>query len=258
VTAAVRREAKGLRDLEFVPLGTRRLKGLADEVELFEVVGRARGRATQRLADPVCGMEPGAEEAAARMSLGGRERVFCSQTCLQCFVAAPERYAGGEPRSRADDAASSRSRASRGCPGSSPGAAPLCKSVNGGSVSAVLPGRVMRVACALAVTVGVHAAYAVPSRAERELRAVSCCAKRCPRCDSVGRPLRCCQLAPWLTEPATLSSAKRPAPRAALQPLAAAARPVPLAEHCRACAAAPGPRLERAGPIFLLTRSLRL
>ena len=95
VTAAVRREAKGLQDLEFVPLGTRRLKGLADEVELFEVVGRARGRATERLADPVCGMELGADEAAARLSLGGRERAFCSQECLQRFVAAPERYAGG-------------------------------------------------------------------------------------------------------------------------------------------------------------------
>ena len=152
----------------------------------------------------------------------------------------------------------SRSRASRGCPGSSPGAAPLCKSVTGGSVGPVLPGRVMRVACALAVTVGVHAAYAVPSRAERELRAVSCCAKRCPRCDSVGGPLRCCQVAPGLTEPATLSSAKRPAPRAGLQPLAAAAGPAPLAEHCRASAAGAGPRLERAGPIFLLIRSLRL
>ena len=120
----------------------------------------------------------------------------------------------------------------------------------------MLPGRVMRVACALAVTVGVHAAYAVPSRAERELRAVSCCAKRCPRCDSVGHPLRCCQLAPGLTEPATLSSAKRPAPRAGLQPLAAAAGPAPLAAHFRACIAA-GP-LERAGPIFLLSRCLRL
>ena len=94
VTAAVRREAGGLQDLEFVPVGTRRLKGLADEIELFEVVRRARGAATQRLADPVCGMELGVEEVAARLSLGGQERVFCSQECLQRFVAAPERYAG--------------------------------------------------------------------------------------------------------------------------------------------------------------------
>src|SRR2546425_202729 len=42
VTAPVRREAAGLSDVEFVPLGTRRLKGLTDEVELFQVeIGRA-------------------------------------------------------------------------------------------------------------------------------------------------------------------------------------------------------------------------
>ena len=38
VTAAVRKEAGGLPDVEFVPLGMRRLRGLADKVEVFEVV----------------------------------------------------------------------------------------------------------------------------------------------------------------------------------------------------------------------------
>jgi len=92
VTAPVRREAAGLSDVEFVPLGTRRLKGLTDEVELFQVVRRGREGATRRQVDPVCGMELGVGEAAARLSFKGQERVFCSQECLQRFVAEPERY----------------------------------------------------------------------------------------------------------------------------------------------------------------------
>jgi len=100
VTAAVRKEAGGLPDVEFVPLGMRRLRGLADEVEVFEVVSGAKAQATSRLVDPVCGMELSAGEAAARLSLEGEERVFCSQQCLQRFVSAPERYAAKAGRSR--------------------------------------------------------------------------------------------------------------------------------------------------------------
>jgi len=37
-------------------------------------------------------MELGVGEAAARLSFKGQERVFCSQECLQRFVAEPERY----------------------------------------------------------------------------------------------------------------------------------------------------------------------
>ena len=99
VTAAVRKEAGGLPDVEFVPMGMRRLRGLANEVEVFEVVSRAKAQATPRLVDPVCGMELGAGEAAARLSLEGEERVFCSQECLQRFVAAPERYGAKAGRS---------------------------------------------------------------------------------------------------------------------------------------------------------------
>jgi len=40
----------------------------------------------------VCGMELGAGEPAARLLVGGQERVFCSEGCLQRFVATPERY----------------------------------------------------------------------------------------------------------------------------------------------------------------------
>jgi adenylate cyclase len=98
VTAAARKEAGGLPDVEFVPLGKRRLKGLTEEVELFEVVPIVQGKVA-RLIDPVCGMELNTDEVAARLSLEGEERVFCSQECLQRFVAAPERY-GRRPGGR--------------------------------------------------------------------------------------------------------------------------------------------------------------
>jgi YHS domain-containing protein len=37
-------------------------------------------------------MELAEGEEAARLSLEGQERAFCSQQCLQRFVANPERY----------------------------------------------------------------------------------------------------------------------------------------------------------------------
>jgi class 3 adenylate cyclase/YHS domain-containing protein len=91
VTAAVRTEAGFLEAAEFVPIGKRQLKGLAEAFEVFEVVRRKATRAP-RLVDPVCGMELDAAEVAARLSLEGEERAFCSQQCLQRFVAAPQRY----------------------------------------------------------------------------------------------------------------------------------------------------------------------
>ncbi|TMA70027.1 MAG: YHS domain-containing protein [Deltaproteobacteria bacterium] len=94
VSEALRREAAGAPDVEFVPLGRRRLKGVADEVELFEVVRRTEAGVGRRQVDPVCGMELGPGESAARLVFDGREQVFCSQGCLQRFVATPERYPG--------------------------------------------------------------------------------------------------------------------------------------------------------------------
>jgi len=59
VTVAVRTEAGRLPDLEFVSLGKRRLKGVADEMELFEARRSVETTAGQRPIDPVCGMELG-------------------------------------------------------------------------------------------------------------------------------------------------------------------------------------------------------
>lgn len=91
ITSEVRREAGGLPDVEFAPIGRRRLKGLADDLELFEA--RAAGaRAGERVVDPVCGMELGTREVAVSLTLDGVAHSFCSEDCLRKFVVSPERY----------------------------------------------------------------------------------------------------------------------------------------------------------------------
>ena len=91
VTSAVRQATAGLAGLEFVRLGKRRLKGLATEEVLFEVcIEGAVG--AEKVLDPVCRMEIGPGEVAARLSLEGEELAFCSDDCLRKFVADPKRY----------------------------------------------------------------------------------------------------------------------------------------------------------------------
>jgi class 3 adenylate cyclase/YHS domain-containing protein len=92
VTAAVRTAARALPEVEFVPLGKRRLKGLSEELELFEAYPGGVA-STVRIVDPVCGMELQPQEVAATLSMGGEERAFCSEECLRRFTAASERYA---------------------------------------------------------------------------------------------------------------------------------------------------------------------
>jgi adenylate cyclase len=95
VTAAVKEEAKLLADVEFVPLGRRPLKGMAEQPDLFEVRSRASAEEREeppRLVDPVCGIEMRPERAVARLLFEGEERLFCCHVCLQRFVEAPERY----------------------------------------------------------------------------------------------------------------------------------------------------------------------
>jgi class 3 adenylate cyclase len=93
VTSEVRKEVRDLPEVELVRLGRRQLKGVSVKVELFEV--RSSGApAGEKAIDPVCGMELGAGEVAARLSLEGAERAFCSEVCLRKFVASPEAYNG--------------------------------------------------------------------------------------------------------------------------------------------------------------------
>ena len=91
VTAAARKHVGAMPGVEFARLGKRRLKGVAEELELFEARSNV-AVSKEKTVDPVCGMELGPEEVAARLSLEGQERTFCSDECLRRFVATPERY----------------------------------------------------------------------------------------------------------------------------------------------------------------------
>lgn len=85
VSAALREAAGDMAGVEFVHLGGRRLKGVAEPVELFEA---RRGDAlTARLRDPVCGMEMHPGQEHARLVSEGKQVVFCSAGCLQRFTA---------------------------------------------------------------------------------------------------------------------------------------------------------------------------
>jgi adenylate cyclase len=91
--------ATGTAGVTFRPLGTRQLRGLADELELYELAtsdddDRPGAEGDERSVDPVCGMQLAAGDVAARLDIEGGEHVFCSSRCLGLFVAAPDRYAG--------------------------------------------------------------------------------------------------------------------------------------------------------------------
>jgi YHS domain-containing protein len=64
---------------------------LLEPHELFEA-RRAGAVSAARLRDLVCGMELAPADVAARLTVGGTERVFCSDACLRRFVTAPDRY----------------------------------------------------------------------------------------------------------------------------------------------------------------------
>ena len=91
ITHEMWKNARGLPNTEFVRLGKRKLKGLAREVVVFEA--RMAGKTpSNRETDPVCGMELGPGEVAARLTWDGTDRAFCSDDCLKKFVRDPDKY----------------------------------------------------------------------------------------------------------------------------------------------------------------------
>ncbi len=92
-TAAVRNEVSALVGVSFAPLGKHRLKGLGEEVELFEVRSD-NTRRSARARDPVCGMEMVPGQVAATLVLDGRELAFCCEKCLRLFLDTPQTHGG--------------------------------------------------------------------------------------------------------------------------------------------------------------------
>jgi adenylate cyclase len=91
ITGDLWRRVKDIEGIGFVRLGKRRLKGLAHEIEVYEARWTEPGE-VERYVDPVCGMELGPTEVAARLSFDGRDHAFCSDDCLRKFVASPATY----------------------------------------------------------------------------------------------------------------------------------------------------------------------
>jgi len=91
VSAEVRARARELEGVEWVRIGRQRLKGLAHEIELFEPRLSAV-QVSEKVIDPVCGMELGLREVAASLTRNGTVYHFCSDDCLRQFVRAPEKY----------------------------------------------------------------------------------------------------------------------------------------------------------------------
>jgi class 3 adenylate cyclase/YHS domain-containing protein len=94
VTEAVHAAVRGGMSVELGRLPKRTVKGVRDAVVLYEVRPVTPGARAQRVTDPVCAMELGPGEDAARLVLEGREYRFCSDACLRRFVAASEHYVG--------------------------------------------------------------------------------------------------------------------------------------------------------------------
>lgn len=84
-TAAARNEVGSLAGVRFTPLGRRRLKGLAEEIELFEVCADDVRR-RERARDPVCGMEMAPGQVAATLLANGQELAFCCEKCLRLYL----------------------------------------------------------------------------------------------------------------------------------------------------------------------------
>lgn len=90
VTEAVRGGASGVGEACFVAIGERSLKGVSDDLALFEV--KSASTPERRPIDPVCGMTIQPTLRGPSLSWHDGELFFCSDRCLQRFVNAPERY----------------------------------------------------------------------------------------------------------------------------------------------------------------------
>lgn len=92
VTDAVRRAVHTAGNVDLVRLPKRTVKGVSEEIVLYDVRHAAPVARPARTMDPVCGMELGPGEEAASLTLEGQEYHLCSEACLRRFVAMPERY----------------------------------------------------------------------------------------------------------------------------------------------------------------------
>jgi class 3 adenylate cyclase/YHS domain-containing protein len=92
VSAQLQGQLSDDADLVFVHGGHRTVKHVAEPIEVYDVHRAGDDRGQDRTVDPVCGMIVDPDSSAARLQFDGRTVMFCSQACLQRFVANPDRY----------------------------------------------------------------------------------------------------------------------------------------------------------------------
>lgn len=91
VTGATRAAAEPIEGVEFVTLGTRHFRNVAEPVALYQA--RQEARIQGRLdIDPVCRMAIAAGRGAGTLTFEGDEYHFCSLECASRFASAPERF----------------------------------------------------------------------------------------------------------------------------------------------------------------------
>lgn len=93
ISAEVHKLLADVPEIEVVHMGRRTIKHLADPIDVYEAFRPGERAGRPRVIDPVCGMHVDPAAPAARLQFNGRHFAFCSQSCLQRFVAGPDRYA---------------------------------------------------------------------------------------------------------------------------------------------------------------------
>ena len=90
VTEPIASTAHDLAGHEVIPIGTHSLKGISEEIELFEI--RETAQRVDRVIDPVCHMQLNLEDRVVIIDHNGTDLYFCSIACSDMFIVSPERY----------------------------------------------------------------------------------------------------------------------------------------------------------------------
>ena len=93
VSSDIRDQLRDTKSIELDHAGRRTVKHVSEPIDVYEARRRGDTVDPPQAIDPVCGMTIDPQSPAARLQLEGHDVMFCSQTCLQRFVANPQQYA---------------------------------------------------------------------------------------------------------------------------------------------------------------------
>jgi class 3 adenylate cyclase/YHS domain-containing protein len=90
LTEATRRAAGSSERVQLLPRGRRRLKNVAEPVQLYAAVSEAERSAAGMPIDPVCRMAVDPDHAAGTLLHDGTRYFFCSLACAGAFARDPD------------------------------------------------------------------------------------------------------------------------------------------------------------------------